>query len=84
MQNNEMRVGKKVYFWAKAFDAETPTLLSGIIIGGVKEESTIYGYVFQIEAKGVQYFRHAWNCYPSFEAVREALEGYLIEGAKDE
>ena len=82
MKNEEMKINAKVYFWTSG--AETPTLRSGRVIGGYKEESTIYGYVFQIEANGVQYFRHAWNCYASVEDVKASIDELLIEGASDD
>lgn len=84
MKTQEMQIGKKVYFWTKYACDEVPTIRSGVVVGGYKEASTIYGYRFQIESAGNLYERRACNCYASLEDVRASLEELLIEGVNDD
>lgn len=84
MTNEQMRIGKKVYFWGfgSRWD-EVPTLRSGRVVGGWVEHSTIYGYVYQIESNGEEFRRRAWNCYESVEDAQQALVELVIEGAEE-
>lgn len=83
MENNEMQLNTKVYFWTRGAGDETPTLRSGRVVACAKE-STIYKWYFTIESNGNEYYRRARNCYKSVADAQEAVTGYVIEGAGNE
>lgn len=81
MENRQMALGAKVYFWTRSAGAETPTLRSGRIVG-CAQENTIYKWYFEIASAGETYYRRAWNCYENVEQAQEAVKGFVIEGAE--
>ena len=77
--NRLYKINQRVYIFADYIRNGLPQILSGVVVGVIKQRNGIYNFIYRIESENVAYYRFPDAIFVSEEEVSSEIKNFIVK-----